>query len=908
MKQTMADSSRPWPSGNMGHILDIVPNHAGVGTNDNAWWNSVLEYGQKSPHAAHFDISWNGSPDAAHHGKLMLPLLGAPCDEVVKKRELKLTFDLATGGFGISYYDRHFPVSPSTYPLVLRTQSAELEKALGSAHAESKTFNDIVSRAADAHTPAAGKAVKQELAELVRRNSTTREHIEAVVRLFNASPTSANDPLAALIAAQHYRLAFWRLARDEINYRRFFDINDLAALAMERPEVFAAAHTMILDLLTSGKIDGVRIDHPDGLYDPKQYLHRLQQHAILAHAHAVLAEQPDRFAGVDSADLLSAVEHQLATSLPTVGDKPADLPVPVWVEKILALDEPLLPDWDTLGTSGYDFLNMANGLFVDSNSESAITDLYSRLTNGPTDFHQLVYEKKKLILRISLASELRMLTDLLQPLAADDERVRDCPLSDLSAILRELIACFPVYRAYASPEGVSETDQKQVNRAMAEAVKRNPQTPAAQFEFVRDLLLLQGPLARRPETGAAVQSFTGKFQQLTSPVTAKGIEDTSFYIFNRFVSLNEVGNEPNRFGIPPAELHRYLSDRQARWPYALSTLSTHDTKRSEDVRARLNVLSEMPDAWAEHASRWFAINAAHRKTLADKPAPDANEEFLLYQTLLGVWPIEGSSADVADRAAAYMAKAMREAKINTSWTDANADHESAVAAFIPAILDATSNAEFLADFQSFQKRVAWFGMINGLSQTLLKMTAPGVPDTYQGTDLWDLSLVDPDNRRPVDYALRRQLLAALEARYAAQDLQPLLGDLLATPGDGRIKLYATWRAMEARRRHPGLFSAGQYTPLTATGVAADHAFSFAREHAAESAIVVLPRLAARLGVAEGHWPIGPIWQETAIAVPASLIGRKLFNALTGEEITLAPSLAISTALARFPVGLWMSKI
>lgn len=904
----------------LGHILDTVPNHAGVGTNDNRWWNDVLEHGRASRFADCFDITWDGSPRPELHNKVLLPTLGSPYAQVLEKGELKLTLDLAAGSFAVGYYDRTFPVDPRTYGLILRHDRDAVARALGDGHAELLEY-DAIATAAEALPKApdaapvraeAVVALKRRMADLVRRNAPVREHLERTVRAFNGSPGDAAsfDNLDALLLAQNYRLAYWRVAPDEINYRRFFDINDLGALAMERPSVFAAAHELTLKLLAEGKVDGLRIDHPDGLYDPKAYLDHLQQHAVLAHARAALDEAGDRFADVDRNALLAELAARLERELPSLGDGPLRWPLPVWGEKILALSEPLIADWALLGTSGYDFLNMTAGLFVDRSAEPAFTKAYADLTAAPTDFHGLVYEKKKLILQRSLASELRMLAHRLDRLAQGHRSTRDFTQTALAEALRAVIACFPVYRSYVTEAGASEVDAQRVEHAVSAALKHNPTADATAYHFVRDALLLRAPQAATPQWRAECAAFAGKFQQLTSPATAKGIEDTAFYIYNRFVALNEVGNEPDRFGLPPDEVHTYYADRATRWPYALSTLSTHDTKRSEDVRARLYALSEMPDDWRQHVARWFEINAKHRKTLDGKPAPDANEEYLLYQTLLGVWPFDAADVGrhkVLDRVQAYMLKAMREAKVNTSWTDANEPHEGAVAAFVSAVLDERANADFFAAFVPVQRRAAWFGMVNSLGQTLLKLAAPGVPDTYQGTELWDLSLVDPDNRRPVDYARRRELLAGLEARFAADDLKPLVAELLASPADGRVKLYTTWIGLDARRRHPGLFSTGAYTPIRATGTKADHAFAFAREGGKAAALVVVPRLAMRLGAREGAWPTGDMWGDTALPLPPALAGRRLRNAFTGETVTAAGRLPMSEALSAFPVGLWLAE-
>ncbi|HLL89881.1 MAG TPA: malto-oligosyltrehalose synthase, partial [Tepidisphaeraceae bacterium] len=766
----------------LSHVLDTVPNHVGVATNDNKWWNDVLRRGPASPYAAYFDVAWRGSPRPELHDKVLLPLLGGHCGDVLDKGELKLVRE-NDGSLAVAYYDRRFPIDLAT-------------------------------------------------AEGLDLDAT------------NADPAA----LDALLAKQHYRLSYWKTASDEINYRRFFDVNDLAALSMERPEVFEATHTFTLDLCASGAVAGLRIDHPDGLYDPLAYFLRLQQHYVLQIAKAVHASDP-KYRAVS----WDVVRPQLLARLEATDLSAGGWPLYVVAEKILAPREPLPSDWAVHGTSGYDFLNEVNGLFVDAAAEPKFTALYEQFTGDATPFHELVYAKKKLILELSLASELQMLARQLDRLAQRDRHSRDFTLNGLRKTLAEIIACFPVYRSYVRDDGsMVPQDSQQIQWAVDEAVRRNPKTDASVFHFVRDTLLQRYPTASADHLRADQRRFAGKFQQVTAPVTAKGIEDTAFYIYNRFVSLNEVGGEPSRFGVPPDDVHSYLTTRQRDWPFALSALSTHDTKRSEDVRARLNVLSEIPDEWLACVERWARINERHKTNVGGHAAPDRNEEYLIYQTLLGAWPLDPWSADehtaLIVRVQNYLQKALREAKVHTSWTDPNEPYEAAVKAFVTKLMTQETGGEFLDDFHRLRQRVSRFGLINGLAQTLVKLATPGVPDTYQGTALWDFSLVDPDNRRPVDYATRQSMLATLSAglRESGDDHRSLARDLSATLPDGRAKLYATARALHARRQYPGLFTTGDYTPLTATGPGAEHLFAFARRHGTATAVAAVPRLPAKL--------------------------------------------------------------
>jgi (1->4)-alpha-D-glucan 1-alpha-D-glucosylmutase len=577
----------------------------------------------------------------------------------------------------------------------------------------------------------------------------------------------------------------------------------------------------------------------------------------------------------------------------------------VVAEKILGPGEPLPGDWAVAGTTGYEFLSAVNGLFVDGSSERAFTRLYRDLTENRESFTETGYRGKRLILVASLAGELNMLTHQLDRIAQKRRRSRDFILNGLRAALREMIACFPVYRSYISAAGPSRADREHIETAARCAAARNPLLSPAVFRFVRDTLLLEHPATATDEDRAEQLRFAGKFQQVTSPVTAKGVEDTAFYIYNRLVSLNEVGGDPGRFGTPPEAVHRFNAERQANWPYALAPLSTHDTKRSEDVRARINVLSEMPDEWGAAVRSWSEANAAHRTDVNYAPAPDANEEYLLYQTLVGAWPpgTDAPGAEFADRIAAYMVKAVHEAKTHTSWVNPNAAYDAAVQRFVRSVLDPAKSSAFLAHFRPFQKRVARYGAINTLAQTLLKFTAPGVADTYQGTELPDFSLVDPDNRRPVDYQRRREMLASLREEFSSGDPAAPARELAEGIEDGRAKLYLTWRALTSRRENPGLFTEGEYLPLAATGARAEHLFAFARRRNGTTAVVAVPRLMSRLNT-DGR----ELWANTRLAVPPSDRAAVWRDAFTGRELRAADGILPATELfAHFPVALLLCE-
>ena len=782
----------------LSNILDTVPNHVGVATNDNPWWNDVLEFGPASRFAAYFDIDWQSKARPSLAGKVLIPTLGKPYGEALEAGELQLSFDAEGGRFWVNYFDRRFPVSPRTYGQILHQIETP---AAGADELQS------IAGEADPHS------VKRRLADLVSKSPAVRTHLEGVLADLNgrAGTPASFGRLDELLRDQNFRLADWHVASDEINYRRFFDVNDLAAICMERPEVFEAAHQFILPLLADGKIAGLRIDHPDGLYDPAAYLQQLQQHYLLAIAEKL-------YDGSDWPATRTALLERLS-DFTRIGDGPDRWPLFVSVEKILAMDEPLIADWATHGTSGYDFLVMLNGLFVDGQAEAKIDALWHEVTGDSASFAAFAYRNKRMMLQTTLASELNALTHRLDGIAQDQRRSLDFTFRTLEAAIRETVASFSVYRTYVAGSEVTAVDRYHIDAAIATAKARNPRVLPSAFDFLHDVLLQcyspELPMKQRNDW----QQFAGKFQQLTSPVTAKGIEDTTFYQFNRFLSLNEVGGEPGTFGLSPEQFHEFLKARQRDWPLALSAMSTHDTKRSEDVRARLNVLSDLPDEWATCVKQWFAANVPFRRVEEGVVSPSPDEELLIYQTLIGAWPLAGGEeAGFADRIQAYVLKAIREAKLRTRWDEPDEAHESAVAAFVAALLDPATSADFHRTFGPLQKKVSHFGLLNSLSQTLLKLVAPGVPDTYQGTELWDFSLVDPDNRRPVDYPSRAKLLKHIEAATPS--------DLLATMADGRIKLKVTADALRLRRMHAELFSRGDYQSIRSSGERAANVFGF----------------------------------------------------------------------------------
>ena len=829
----------------MGHIIDMVPNHMGIAQSANPWWQDVLENGPSSQYAPYFDIDWHPLKPELEN-KVLLPILGDSYGAVLERQEITLRY--MNGAFSAHYFDTLLPIAPGTYDRILELDADALLADIAETD-DGLEFLSIIT--AIRHLPGREaqtwesraernrekEVIKKRLARLTATSPAVLAHIERSVTMFNGRKGDSRsfDRLDALLSAQPYRLAYWRVAAEEINYRRFFDINELAALRMEDPAVFDRTHAFAFELLHEGCIDGMRIDHVDGLYDPGDYLERLQ-----ARARDV---RPDLFSGDERMYLV--------------------------VEKILGLDE-WLPSWPVEGTTGYEFLVRVNGLFVDARNERAVNEAFERFTRLRAPFREFAYRSKQLILRMSMASELQVLAHGLNRFSERNRHFRDFTLNLLVYAVREIIASFPVYRTYVNGReaDVSAHDRRYIDSAVNEAKRRNPRHPSVVFEFVRGLLLKKADYIPEEERGEHLK-FVTKFQQVTSPVTAKGIEDTALYIYNRLVSLNEVGGEPDKFGVTPEALHAWLGDRSRRSPHALSASSTHDTKRSEDVRARINAISEIPSEWRQATGRWARLNRKARTLIDGESYPSRNEEYLLYQTLIGTWPMLGMNAAEEDeylrRIREYMLKTMREAKVFTSWLSPSEPHEQAMMRFVETVLS-PANVAFRRDFVELASRVARYGVYNSLAQLAIKIAAPGVPDFYQGTELWNFSLVDPDNRRPVDYEKRRRLLESLPDP-ATNDPAGLIQDLLAHPEDDRLKLFATTTMLRARRSAHAVFGYGRYEPLAIEGTARDHAFAFARIHGTGQAIVVVPRLIATLKP-DGGAPIRDVWGETRIAVPA----------------------------------------
>lgn len=879
----------------MAHLFDFVPNHMGIDPQMNPWWSDVLENGPCSAYAHFFDIEWEPVNEALK-GKVLLPVLGDQYGAVLERGELRLGF--ANGALFLDYAEHRFPINPRQTPRVYRLGLDDLRTDLGDDHPHVREFLSIMT--ALQNMPASTETEPERIEERRREKEVARErlvrlveqsprvhaHIDAAVARLNGSPgvPDSFDLLHELLEAQPYRLSYWRTASHEINYRRFFDINHLAGLRMIDDQVFAATHQLVLKLIATGTIAGLRIDHPDGLFDPARYFAKLQTEGRTAR-EASPGNAPDE-----------------------------DRPIYLVVEKILSAGEALPVAWAVHGTTGYNFLNDVNALFVDAAQARQMRQLYARFTGQAASFGQVVYESKKLIIETAMASELNVLAHALHRIAQGNRRSRDFTLNSLRDVLVEFVACFPVYRTYVSDCGWSMSDRATIETAVARARRRNPAMEASIFDFLREVLLPReaeangAPIVperrggvyapRDPEEYQRRLAFAMKLQQYTAPVQAKGLEDTAFYRYNLLLSLNEVGGDPGRFGRTPQDFHGACELRRQRWPHELLATSTHDTKLGEDVRARLNALSELADDWRRELSRWARINAPHRRMIDNEWAPDRNDEYRFYQILIGAWPLEADESGrvpeaFVERVRDYMIKAIKEAKVHTSWISDFKPYDDAVADFVIGALTGATAPRLLAAFLPFARRVAQIGMVNSLAQVVLKIASPGVPDFYQGAELWDLNLVDPDNRRRVDYARRSQMLDALapvlEASAAARDdageMAAAVSALLDRWEDGRIKLFVTACGLRLRGRLTHLFGEGEYLPLQSDTTTPADIVAIARASGSEHVIAAVPRLVASITSLQRPLPIGPAsWRASRILLDRSLAATAYRNVLTGEEV------------------------
>jgi (1->4)-alpha-D-glucan 1-alpha-D-glucosylmutase len=891
----------------MGQVLDIVPNHMGIGS-ENTWWMDLLENGPSSVFAGFFDVDWEPVKRELKD-KVLLPVLGGQYGTALENQEIALSFQ--EGAFFINYYEHRFPVRPQTYTRVLRRGIEILESSLPG---ENPHLTELLSiMTAIEHLPPytekdaekireryrEKEIIKKRLWNLYREGACIKEFIDNNVQTFNGikgEPRSF-DLLDNLISEQAYRLSHWRVATEEINYRRFFDINELAAIRMEEPDVFMRTHELILKLVREGKVTGLRVDHPDGLYNPAEYFRRLQRECFMQKAQS------------GNASSMQETERQYEEML--LKDQQYK-PFYIIGEKILIKGERMPEDWPIFSTTGYVFLNSVNGIFIDTANGKTFDEIYSRFIRAKLNYPDVVYEKKKQIMYVAMASEINMLAHYLNRISEKNRHTRDFTLYSLRSVIVEVIAFFPVYRTYIKPSGVNDRDRKYIESAVSKAMRRNPAISESVFNFLKDVLLLNYPDYFGDDDRKEWLDFTMRFQQITGPVMAKGVEDTTFYVYNRFVSLNEVGGSPDRFGTLPETFHGQNIERIKYWPHALITTATHDTKRGEDVRARINVLSEIPGEWKDCLIRWRRMNKKIKMIVEGQAVPDRNEEYLLYQTLIGAWPVEHMESDEYNafktRVKDYMLKAVREAKVNSSWISPNAMYEDVLLMFIERVMEPYPDGPFLKDFLPFQEKISHYGMFTSLSQTLLKITSPGVPDFYQGTELWNFSLVDPDNRGPVDYNMRIRMLEDLKNREAGIRQPELARSLTDNKASGAIKLFLTYRALNYRRDNREVFEKGEYVPLEVNGLLKDNVCAFVRRNGHKTIVVAVPRFFTRI-VPMGPLPLSEgIWHDAYILILFEEKETEYHNVLTGETVAAVNQdgkwiLRLSEVFRNFPVSL-----
>jgi (1->4)-alpha-D-glucan 1-alpha-D-glucosylmutase len=859
-------------------ILDIVPNHMAA-SSENRWWMDVLENGNDSLFASFFDIDWH-PPSRNLEGRVLLPVLGRPFGETLDRRELQLKFE--NGRFFVQYFDSKFPLMPRSYRRVLKQRMEELKIRLSEDSPAYQEYSGIIAALSETTRPKGDaerrvqvEGVRERLRRLASENGEVLCFIEENVGIFNGKP---NEPaslcaLERLLDEQHFRLAYWQDPNEGINYRRFFAISDLVGIRAEDQLVFNATHDQIFNLFAKGVIRGLRIDHIDGLRDPVGYLNRLQERLA---------------------------EAQPGSEAPYVV-----------VEKILSRGEPLPGDWPVSGTTGYDYLNAANGLFVCPSGARKLERIYFDFISKEMNFADVVYEKKRLVMNSLLRVEMRSLGRQLADLAAHDRYARDILRPELLDALIEVTACVPVYRTYIRTIEPSDWAKDVIEGAIEEARRRGPHLNPASFAFLRDVLTIANHPHVLPEQREERLAFTMRWQQLTGPIVAKGVEDTALYVYYPLLSLNEVGGNPEPSKVTTLEgFVEFVQERQRHWPDSLNATSTHDSKFSEDVRTRLDVLSEIPEEWATAIAEWSRENQEHRQTVNGRPAPDTNEEYLIYQALVGLWPANLSELpSISRRLQEYAIKATREAMVHTRWTEPNAEHERAVCDFIQRILSTEPSSPFLESVARLHSKVAQAGAINSLGLTLLKIASPGVPDFYQGSELWNLSLVDPDNRRPIAFSVRKEAFRSLVARPRFDPVCNVR-EIWKHWLDGRIKQFTIWKALCCRRQYAELFREGEFVPVEVAGGRSRHLISFLRRRGSEQALIAIPRwIANHLDGGDRTLPEG-FWMETSLQLPpgSALSWRNVF---TGKTIKSASGegnsyLLAGEVFARFPVALLVS--
>ena len=842
-------------------LQDIVPNHMSFDC-ENHLLMDVLEHGESSKYYRFFDIDWDHQYPSVK-GKVLAPFLGRFYGISLEDKEITLKYGPA--GLTVVYGGLILPLRIESYLNVLTLRLSALKNKLGEDHPD---FSKILGILYVLKTLPSSEDpqerydqtnfIKRTLWEIYSNNKNVRKFLNTNIRIFNGVKGNAEsfNLLDDILAQQLFRLSYWKVATEEIDYRRFFSINELICLRVENADVFSHTHEFIFQLVENGIISGLRIDHVDGLYDPTSYLQRLRERV------------PETY---------------------------------IIVEKILNASESLPHYWPVQGTTGYDFINYVNGLFCQKQNDRAFKSIYSALAGLTTRYDDLLREKRQLIIQEDMAGDVDNLAHLVKEMASLDRHGSDITLYALRRALAGVLAVFPIYRTYINPTVSSESDREYIRQAV-DLAKLNSPALLNELIFIQRFLLLDYPEYLSDEDKERWLKFVMRFQQLTGPLMAKGFEDTALYVYNKLLSLNEVGGRPNQFGCSLDEFHDFNIRRRNMWPDSLSATATHDTKRGEDVRARINILTELPTDWKRHVSNWTRINKSKKKRAGSAYAPDKNDEYFLYQTLIGTFPFDESTySQFIERIKKYVIKAVREAKVHTGWLQPDADYENGYISFVEDILNPSRSNLFLKDFIPFQKRIAHYGIFNSLSQVLIKITSPGVPDFYQGSELWDFNLVDPDNRRPVDFKKRKTMLREIMKRADSNVLE-LIEHLCAEKEDGRIKLFLIFMALRARNRHREVFRRGDYIPLGVAGRFKDHVIAFSRNYSNNSAITVTPRFLSGL-IADDQYPLGEeVWQDTRINLTSS--SHSLWkDVLTGRIHKGQNSFSVGEILKDFPVAL-----
>ncbi len=844
---------------NMGWLQDIVPNHMAYDS-ENKLLMDVLENGPESEYFDYFDIDWNHYYEQIA-GRVLAPMLGDFYGNCLENGQIQLQYDQT--GLSVNYFSLRLPVRIESYDKVISHNLDKLTLLMGRKHPDFVKMLGILYiikniNAENKNQERYDRAsfVKGILWELYNENPEVKQFIDSNIEEFNGEAGKAEtfNQMDELLSEQFYRLSFWKVGAEELNYRRFFTVNELISVKIEELEVFNQNNALIFELVKSGKVTGLRIDHIDGLYYPTNYLERLRE---------------------------------------KTGD------TYITVEKILELEEEMPDYWEIQGTSGYNFMNYLNGVFCCQDNEHKFDDIYRRFAGAQKSYEEVISECKRLIIDRNLAGDIDNIAHLLKQIANKTRRGNDFTLYGIRKAIAEFLVLFPVYRTYINKDGQRATDTMYIKSVLKKAKENTPQL-LNELNFIEKLLMLEFEEHLTQADKDQWFHLVLRIQQYTGPLMAKGVEDTAFYVYNRFMSLNEVGGHPGYFGISTAEFHKFNEAQSKKWLHKMNATATHDTKRGEDVRARLNVISEIPEEWEQHLLAWCEINRAKKKSLPGLMAPDDNDEYLFYQNLVGAFPCqESEEADFTDRLKDFIIKAIREAKVHTAWLRPDNTYEESCIAFVEEVL---KDEQFMKEFRPFQKRVAEYGVYNSLSQTLLKSVSPGVPDFYQGTELWDLSMVDPDNRRPVDFELRTSLLKEIKQ---AADILGLISELLANKEDARIKLFLTNKLLEARKQYLELFREGEYLPLEGTGQFKDNIVALARSYENQVAIAIAPRFFTSI-IQPGEYPLGEqVWKDTQLQLPPGMPSTWK-NAITAQTLQIDGKVAIGEALKHFPVALLIS--